>query len=119
MNQTAAYQNSAVTTVPPGRIVVLLYEAAIKALKQSLIEMEAGRYVEKAQRLKKAIDIIVELRCSLDMEVGGEVAQNLENLYDFMVRHLNCVNRNEQSQHIREVIAILNDLNEAWKTISE
>lgn len=98
---------------------MLLYEAAIKALKQSLIEMEAGRFVEKAQRVKKAVDIITELRSSLDREVGGEVAENLERLYDFMIRHLNCVNRTEQVQRIREVITILNDLNEAWKTISD
>jgi flagellar protein FliS len=105
--------------MPSGRIVVLLYEAAIKALKQALIEIEAGRYVEKAQRLKKAVDIIAELRNSLDMQIGGEVAENLDKLYDFMIRHLSCVNRDEQSRRIREVIAILNDLNEAWKTIGE
>jgi flagellar protein FliS len=104
--------------MPPGRIVVLLYDVAIKFLKQSLIEMEAGRFAEKGQRINKAVDVICELRNSLDREAGGEIAQNLDKLYDFMVRHLICVDRVEQAQRIREVIAILQDLNEAWKTIN-
>ena len=104
--------------MPPGRVVVLLYEAAIKFLKQALIEMEAARYIEKGQRINKAVDVICELRCSLDMKAGGEIAQNLERLYDFMVRHLICLDRVEQARRIREVIAILQDLNEAWRTIS-
>ena len=102
----------------PGHIVVLLYEAAIKFLKQSLIEMEAGRFAEKGQRINKAVDVICELRNSLDMNAGGDIAKNLESLYDFMVRHLICVDKVEQAQRIREVIAILQDLNEAWKTIN-
>ncbi len=118
MNQAAAYKTNAVTTMPPGRVVVLLYEAAIKFLKQALIEMEAGRFLEKGQRVNKAVDVICELRSSLDMNAGGEIARNLDRLYDFMVRHLICVDKVEQARRIREVIAILWDLNEAWKAIS-
>jgi flagellar protein FliS len=104
--------------MPPGRIVVLLYDAAIKFLKQAQIELEAKRYAEKGQRINKAVDIICELRSSLDMNAGGEIAVNLDKLYDFMVRHLVCVDPVEQAQRIREVIAILQDLNEGWKTIN-
>jgi flagellar protein FliS len=104
--------------MPPGRIVVLLYEAAIKFLKQAQIDLEAGRFAEKGQRINKAVDVISELRRSLDMEAGGEIALNLDRLYDFMVRHLVCVNPVEQARRIREVIAILQDLNEGWKAIN-
>lgn len=119
MNQTAIYQRNTVTTMHPGQIVVLLYDAAVKSLKQALIDIEANRLAEKTQRIKRAIDIIGELRNSLDMRVGGEVAENLDRLYEFMIRHLNCVNRNEQMQHIREVVAILADLGEAWRTVND
>ena len=104
--------------MPPGRIVVLLYEAAIKFLKQAQTELEAGRFAEKGQRVNKAADVICELRRSLDMEAGGEIALNLDRLYDFMARHLVCADKVEQAQRIREVIAILQDLNEGWKTIN-
>ena len=101
MNQAAIYQRAKVTTAPRGQLVVLLYEGAIKALTQALAEMEAGRYLEKGQRLNKAIDIISELRNSLDLKVGGEIAMNLDRLYDFMIRHLTCLNRVEQAAHSR------------------
>ena len=118
MNQTAAYKVQSISTMPRGRLVVLLYEGAINALTQAILEMEAGHIQEKAQRISKATDIIEELRLSLNVDKGGEVASNLLKLYDFMILHLTRAHLQNDPKMIREVITMLRDLNEAWKTIT-
>jgi flagellar protein FliS len=118
MNQAAAYRVNSVSTLQPGRVIVVLYEGAIKFLRQAIIELEAGRYMEKGQRINQAVDIIQELKCSLDSEAGGETAANLGRLYDFMIRHLCQANATKDAQKIQEVISLLTDLNQAWKAVT-
>jgi flagellar protein FliS len=118
MDGISAYNENAVTMQSRGRLIVMLYEGAIRFLKQALQELQAGRFHEKGQLINKAVDIIDELSFSLDAEAGGEVAANLRRLYVFMVRHLNEANVRKDPQRIREVIALLEDLNQGWKAIT-
>jgi len=119
MNGITAYKENSVTTQSRGRLVVLLYEGAIKFLNQAITELEAGHFMEKGQFINKAVDIVNELDVTLNMEVGGEVAQNLRRLYVFMISHLNKANLQRDPQMIRQVIAMLEDLVAAWKAISQ
>lgn len=118
MKGIGAYQDTAVTTQNRGRLIVLLYEGAIKFLKLAIGEIEAGNWEAKGRYLNRAIDIINELDTVLDMEAGGEIAQNLRKLYVFMVRHLGQANIKRDPKMIREVIALLTDLNDGWKTVT-
>jgi flagellar protein FliS len=118
MDGFAAYHENAVATQSRGRIVVLLYEGAIKFLRRAVEELKAGRHVEKAHWIGKALDIINELDASLDMEVGGEMALNLRRLYVFMIRQLNHANLQNDPQRIEEVVSLLSDLNEGWKAVA-
>ena len=119
MNQTRVYQDNAVTTQSPGGLVVMLYDGAIKFLNQAIAELEAGNMGEKGRYLGKATDIIIELNNILDMGSGAEVAANLRRLYDFMIRHLTQANFKKDPQMIREVIVLLEDINQGWKAIAE
>lgn len=118
MKGISAYQENSVTTQTRGRLIVLLYEGAIKFLRQALEELEAKHYVEKGQYINKAQAILVELNSCLDLENGGEIAANLRSLYNFMSKHLSEANTMRDPQRIREVIACLHDLNEGWKTVT-
>jgi flagellar protein FliS len=118
MNGITAYTENNVTTQTPGKIIVMLYEGAIRFLTRAIEELEAKRYIEKGQLINKALDIIDELNCSLDMQAGGEVAANLRRLYLFMTTRLNEANIHKDPQRIREVIALLNDLNMGWKALA-
>jgi flagellar protein FliS len=118
MNGVEAYQYTAVTTQSRGRLIVLLYDGAIKFMKLAIQEIEAGNWAAKGQYLGRAQDIIMELNTVLDMEAGGEIAQNLRRLYDFMYRHLWRANAQKDPQMIREVIAVMEELNASWKTIA-
>lgn len=118
MKGVEIYQDAAVTTQSSGRIVVMLYEGAVKFLKLAIKEMEADNAEDKGRYIQKALDIIFELNTVLDMETGGGIAQNLRSMYQFMIRHLNQANLKQDANMIREVIGLLEELNEGWKAIA-
>ena len=118
MNGIAAYKENAVTTQPRGRLVVLLYEGAIKFLRQAEGELQAGNFLEKGRYISKAQAIIMELNAALDMERGKDISKTLRSLYDFMIRHLNRANMERDQKFIEDVILQLERLNEGWRAIT-
>lgn len=118
MKGLETYQEVATTTQSRGRLVVMLYDGAIKFLKLAIRELDAGNMDQKWVYIKKAMDIINELNAVLDIEAGGEVAVNLRKLYMFMTRHLNTANVKKDPQMINEVIKLLEELNQGWKAIT-
>jgi len=118
MKEILAYQENRVMTQTPGRVVVMLYEGAVKFLKQAIREMEAGKYIEKGKSISRAVDIIQELNVTLNMEAGGEIAKNLRQLYAFMLDRLFQANIRKDAGMIRETIKVLEGLNESWKAVA-
>jgi flagellar protein FliS len=118
MNGITAYQQNAVTTQPKGKLIVMLYEGAVRFLRQAIAAIDAGDYVQKGEHINKAIEIILELNVSLNMEAGGEIAQNLRGLYHFMMQHLTVANVKCDAKRIEEVICLLEELNEGWKVVA-
>jgi flagellar protein FliS len=118
MNGVEVYKEHAVGTQSKGRLIVMLYEGAIKFMNLAAKEIEAGDYAAKGQHIVKAQDIINELNTVLDMDAGGEIAVNLRQLYHFMVRQLSEANAKKDPQMIREVIKLMEELNQGWKVIT-
>jgi flagellar protein FliS len=118
MDGITAYQENSVSTQSKGRLVVMLYDGAIKFMKLAIIEMEKKNYEAKGRYLNKAMDIINELNAVLDMEGGGEIASNLRSLYLFMNRHLTQANVKCDPQLVRDVIKLMEELNQSWKAIT-
>ena len=118
MNGIAAYQDNTVTTQSKGRLIVLLYDGAIKFLKLAIQELEANNHEAKNNYLNKAQDIINELNAILDMDAGGEIATNLRKLYCFMQSRLSQANIKCDSQMIHDVIKLMEELNQGWKAIA-
>jgi flagellar protein FliS len=118
MNGIGTYQQVAIGTQSKGRLVVMLYDGAIRFLKLAIHELEAGNYAAKGRYIIRAQDIIKELNVVLDMEAGGEIAKNLRSLYIFMNRHLRHANARRSPEMIQEVIKLLEELNQSWKAIA-
>ena len=118
MKGIAAYQDSAVTTQSKGRLIVLLYDGAIKFMKLAIKELEAKNYEAKGKYINKARDIINELNAILNMNDGGEIATNLRKLYCFMNSQLSEANIKRDPKMIREVIELMEELNQSWKAIT-
>ncbi len=119
MEGIAAYQQNAVETQSQGRIIVLLYEGAIRFLRQAQEALDQQDYVRKGELINRAIEIILELNVSLNLEAGGEIAQNLRSLYHFMMQHLTVANVKCDKQMIQDVVNILDELNQGWKQITD
>jgi flagellar protein FliS len=118
MNGIAAYQEAAIATQGKGRLIVLLYDGAIKFMKLAIKELEAGNYEAKGRYIGRAQDIINELNAVLDMNAGGEIAAGLRKLYCFMNGRLSEANTKCDPQMIREIITLMEELNQGWKAIS-
>ena len=115
----ATYKETSITTQSKGRLIVLLYEGAIKFMNLAIQEIEAGDYEAKGRYISRALDIMTELNVVLDMEAGGEIAVNLRKLYMFIIRHLTEANIKNDANMIREVTSLMRGLNESWKAISD
>ena len=117
MNGISAYKDTSITTQNKGRLVVMFYEGAIKFMKLAIEQINAGDYEARGRYINKALDIINELNAVLDTNAGGEVAANLRRLYLFMNNHLSEANTKNDPRMIREVISLMEELNQGWKVI--
>ncbi|MEW5774944.1 MAG: flagellar export chaperone FliS, partial [Thermodesulfobacteriota bacterium] len=114
-----AYLATQVTTTDQGDLLLLLYEGAVKFLKQAKVKMEERDYAQKGILISKALDVIAELDSSLNAEKGGELAQNLHNLYFYCNTRLLQANLRMNTAQVDEVIRILEALKEAFNQISK
>lgn len=108
------YFENQVRTASPERIMIMLYDGAIRFLRQARQAMEQGERVEKLEKVSRAVAIITELSNTLDFEKGGEVAENLDGLYWFMIRELTRGNTRNDGNPIDVSENILLELREGW-----
>lgn len=109
-----------VAAASPHKLIVMLYDGALAAIKSAATHMAAGHIVEKGAAISKALDIINNgLRASLDKKAGGEIASNLDSLYVYMTERLLTANLQNKTSLLDEVQTLLVDLRDAWNQIGE
>lgn len=108
-----------VSSASPHRLVQMLMEGAIERIAGANFHLNNKNYPEKCLFISKAIDIINGLRGSLNFEKGGEIAEDFERLYEFMVRRLLEANRHNDCKALSEVSFILKDIKSAWDMIPD
>ncbi|MFZ3387600.1 flagellar export chaperone FliS [Buttiauxella gaviniae] len=110
---------SAVMSASPHQLIVLLFDGALSALVRARLFMQQGELAAKGEALSKAINIIDNgLKAGLDNDKGGEIAENLSSLYDYMIRRLMLANLRNDVAIIEEVEGLLTNIADAWKQIS-
>ncbi|ADL11807.1 flagellar export chaperone FliS [Acetohalobium arabaticum] len=114
-NPYQKYKNTQVETASQEKLLLMLYDGAIKFLKQAIKGVEENDYEAANNYLVRTQDIIHELMATLDMEKGGEIARNLESLYDYMNRRLIEANVNKDIEPMEEVRDMLAELRETWQ----
>ncbi|MDA5542756.1 flagellar export chaperone FliS [Yersinia rochesterensis] len=109
---------SGVMSASPHQLIVMLFDGAQSALVRARILMNQRDIPAKGAAISKAIDIINNgLNAGLDLEKGGEMAENLSALYDYMSRRLLHANLHNDEQAITEVLALLENIADAWRQI--
>ena len=116
MNQ---YKRMKIETASPEMLILMLYDGAIKNIKISLqsIGQEQPDYQTSSNCLIKAQNIITELMVSLNFEIGGDIARNLFNIYEYINYTLAQCNVNKNSENLDTIIGMLSDLRETWKEV--
>ncbi|BBV04988.1 MULTISPECIES: flagellar export chaperone FliS [Providencia] len=117
-----AYQQvdleSEITNATPYQLIQILFKGALSALKRGEIFMLQGKVAEKGKEISKAIDIIdTGLKQSLNYEAGGELAENLASLYEYMTMQLLRANLENNVAYVQEVYQLLSDIASAWQQI--
>lgn len=118
-NAYEAYQQNQVKTADLHRLVVMLYEEAIRYLKEAVEAFEGRDPERKCERLIFGMEVISELLSSLDTEAGGEIAKNLKGLYTYMLQRLVLAEAEGNVGKVQEVISMLQELLEAWSEVSQ
>jgi flagellar protein FliS len=108
-----AYQTNAIHTAPPEQLVVMLYDGCLRFLRRAESAAESGDRPRVTEGVSRATAIIMELNATLDMDRGGEIAQNLRSLYFFLHRHLIDASREGSADKIRQAIALVAELRDA------
>ncbi len=109
---------SKVNGADPHQLISMLYHGALLAIANAKNEILSKDVAAKGASISKAIAIIGEgLHASLDKKLGGEVAQNMSSLYDYMVRRLVDANIKNDTVILDEVTRLLTELTEAWDSI--
>jgi flagellar secretion chaperone FliS len=111
------YKRSNIETASKLELVIMCYEKVILCLEQTKEHINEKEFEKKVEKFQKAIDIISELQCSLNMEKGGQIAKNLDALYSYVTRRLILGDVQKDMKVYDESIHIFSELLESWKAI--
>ncbi len=113
--QYDAYKDTEIQTADQGKLILMLYDGAIRFLNIAIDNMDYRKYDIVNNNIIKAQDIITELMLSLNMDQGGEIARNLFNIYAYMKKRLLEGNIKKDAAILQEVIKHLSTLRSAWE----
>lgn len=111
------YQKTAIETASKEELVLLLYNGAIKYTTVAIEKLDQKNFADASKNICRAQSIIVELLNSLNFEVGGEIAKNLEYLYSVMVDNLTVANFEHVADPLKLNLQIMEKLKIAWEGV--
>ncbi len=117
-NPWQSYRQAATKTAPPGQLVLMLFDGALRFLDRALTGFDLDDPLEFNlainNNILKAQDIIRELNASLNMEVGGEFASTMRRLYNYYDSQLSKSNLQKEPDGVQLVIRLLTEIRNAW-----
>ena len=113
------YAAQSIMTASPSALVVKLYDAALLNLRKTIACIEKGDITGRWKYNRKTFDIIEHLTLTLNPEKGGEIAENLAELYTFILRQLILVDEKNDAETAENVITLLKPLHESWRELDQ
>lgn len=108
------YQHNQIATASPEQILLMLYDGAIRFTRQAMTGIDTNDMVAMRHGIKKTLAIVTEFSDSLDHEIGGKIAEDLDALYQFMIRELMACNIETDRSKLEDVERLLVDLRATW-----
>ncbi|MGC9120779.1 MAG: flagellar export chaperone FliS [Sulfurihydrogenibium sp.] len=118
-NPYESYIKTELETLSLPGLVAKGYDRIILELKGAIENIDKGDIKGKIQHISKALDILNTLFYGLDFEKGGEIAQNLSELYSFCIREIQLANLKNDKKRLEDVINILNTLKGGWEELAQ
>lgn len=125
MNFYSAVQNyasvkvhSGVESASPHRLIQMLFEGALERIAQAKGAMAQNQLARKGEMIGKAVAIVGGLQGSLNDKEGGDLANNLDNLYDYIIRRLTQANYENNPDYLDECGRLLGEIKSAWDAIA-
>jgi len=119
-NPLNAYKETNIKTASPVKLVIMLYDEALRQIDTAMELMEQGD--KRLDRVNNAIiraqDMVTELTVSLDFEKGGDIARNLNNIYFYFNQQLLDANIRKKPELLKPVRKLMAELRDAWQQIS-
>ncbi|MGZ3743978.1 MAG: flagellar export chaperone FliS [Pseudobdellovibrionaceae bacterium] len=113
-NAYQKYKTQSIQTASKEKLLLMLYEGAIRFIKQAIKATEEKNIAERGYNIGKAFDIIMELNNTLDHKVGGDIAMNLEQLYMFIMEQFTKANITGNAEPLQASLKILENLYAGW-----
>lgn len=117
-NYQNAYKKASVNTLDQTKLIIMLYDGAIKNASFAVEHMKSGQIEKVHDCLIKTKNIVTELMATLNMDKGGDIAKNLQSLYSYMFSQLIEANMNKKTEPVVIVIDLLKELRAAWTQIN-
>ncbi|MGM0607899.1 MAG: flagellar export chaperone FliS [Candidatus Muiribacteriota bacterium] len=114
-----SYRKNQIATASEGQLILMLYDGALRFLSQASSAVEEKDTEKSHNLITKSRKIVLELMFSLDMDKGGEISQNLYNLYFFINKQLIQANLKKDKDIINECYQLLKELRDTWKQVIE
>jgi flagellar protein FliS len=115
--KVGAYQKTSIQTASKEELILMLYNGAIKYTHNAIDFLDQKNVAEASKNICRAQAIVVELLNSLNFEVGGEIAKNLEYLYSVMVDNLTVSNFEHTVEPLKVNLQIMERLKGAWEGV--
>jgi flagellar protein FliS len=113
------YRSAKVETASPVRVLLQLYEGAIRFMREAEVALQNNDLPQKGVLLSKAHRIVSELQATLDKEKAPELCDQLDNLYDFVLHQITQANTKNDAEFIPAAISVMETLRSAWDEIAE
>ena len=117
-----AYQttnaHASVMDASPHKLIALIMNRVLERISRAKLAIEQGDHAARGEAISKSIEAVASLQSWLDMEKGGEIAGNLNNLYDYMVRRLLEANTENDQVALDEVAGLLGEIKAGWDGIA-
>lgn len=112
-----AYRRVDIETASQGKLIVMLFNGAIQRAEEAKRQIQKGRIDGVHNNLVRAQEIVAELRTALDMQGGGEIAHNLNRIYEYFQHLLVKANIQKKTTPIEECISLMTAMRDTWQEL--
>jgi flagellar protein FliS len=114
----STYRRTEVQSRTPLELVVMLYDGGLASVHQARAAIERGDVATRGVAISRAMAIVNELQSTLNMEAGGDIARQLDDLYSWINGRLLAATTDNNAAALDEVARVLAKLRESWSSIA-